>query len=96
MARKWAGYIACSNQKRPDERRALVKGVVNVHSSKGAEEMKALFVRLVREESGQDLIEYALLAAVLSLGAYVAMTTLGGSISTAFGSVGTKLVTDTN
>ena len=30
--------------------------------------MKNLFARFVREENGQDLIEYALLAALIALG----------------------------
>jgi pilus assembly protein Flp/PilA len=50
-----------------------------------------LFARFVREENGQDLIEYALLAALVALGCVVAMQTLAGDISTAFGKVGTKL-----
>jgi pilus assembly protein Flp/PilA len=53
--------------------------------------MKALLGRLVREDDGQDLIEYALLAAFIALAATVAMTALGGSISGFFQSVKTKL-----
>jgi pilus assembly protein Flp/PilA len=45
----------------------------------------------VREEEGQDLIEYALLAALVALAATVAMTNLGTSISSVFGSVTGKL-----
>jgi pilus assembly protein Flp/PilA len=55
--------------------------------------MKALFGRLVREDGGQDLIEYALLAAFIALAATVAMTALGASISGFFQSVKTKLDT---
>jgi pilus assembly protein Flp/PilA len=46
---------------------------------------------LLSDESGQDLIEYALVAALIALGATAAMTTLAGTISTALASVGTKL-----
>ena len=46
---------------------------------------------LVREESGQDLIEYALIAAIIALGAIAAMTTLSASISNAFSAIGVKL-----
>ena len=46
---------------------------------------------LVRDESGQDLIEYALVAALIALGATAAMSTLANSISTAFSTVGSKL-----
>ena len=36
--------------------------------------MKNLFNRFVREEQGQDLIEYALLAGLISLASVVAIT----------------------
>jgi pilus assembly protein Flp/PilA len=53
--------------------------------------MKTLVVRLFHEESGQDLIEYALVAAVIALGAIAAMGTLQNAISNAFGGVGNSL-----
>jgi pilus assembly protein Flp/PilA len=46
---------------------------------------------LLSDESGQDLIEYALVAALIALGATAAMSTLATTISTAFTTVGTKL-----
>jgi len=46
---------------------------------------------LLSDESGQDLIEYALVAAIIALGATAAMTTLATTISSAFGTIGTKL-----
>ena len=46
---------------------------------------------LIRDESGQDLIEYALVAAIIALGATAAMTTLAGSITGAFTKIGTSL-----
>ena len=45
----------------------------------------------MRDESGQDLIEYALVAALIGLGAVVAMTGLSGKIGNAFNSVGNSL-----
>jgi pilus assembly protein Flp/PilA len=53
--------------------------------------MKRLLVRLVREEEGQDLIEYALLAAFVALAAIGAMIAVGGGINTLFTTVKTKL-----
>ena len=50
-----------------------------------------LFANLLQDESGQDLIEYALVAGLIGLGAVVAMTTLSGKIGTAFNSVGSQL-----
>jgi pilus assembly protein Flp/PilA len=48
-------------------------------------------VNLVQDESGQDLIEYALVAALIALGSVTAMGGLSTAISTAFSSVGTQL-----
>ena len=42
-------------------------------------------------ESGQDLIEYALVAALIGLGAVVSMKTLSNRISGAFNTVGSSL-----
>lgn len=44
--------------------------------------------RFVNEESGQDLIEYALVAGLIGLAAVAAMGTLGNTISNGFNSVG--------
>jgi pilus assembly protein Flp/PilA len=56
-------------------------------------DLKHALSHLVRDESGQDLIEYALVAALIALGATAAMTSLATSISTAFSTVGSKLTT---
>lgn len=53
--------------------------------------MKNLIVRFVREEEGQDIIEYALLAAFISI---VAATTLG-LIGTDVSNIYTKVNTQT-
>jgi pilus assembly protein Flp/PilA len=53
--------------------------------------LKHMLSGLLSDESGQDLIEYALVAAIIALGATAAMTTLATTISSAFGTVGTKL-----
>lgn len=50
-----------------------------------------IFARFMREESGQDLIEYALIAALIALAAIGAMSTLGSEISNEFNSVGSSL-----
>jgi pilus assembly protein Flp/PilA len=55
--------------------------------------IKQILVCLASDESGQDLIEYALVAALIALGSVAAMNTLAGSIGTAFGTVGTTLTT---
>jgi pilus assembly protein Flp/PilA len=55
------------------------------------ETMKQLFRNILVEESGQDLIEYALVAALVGLGAVVSMGSLKNSISNAFNGVGNAL-----
>ena len=46
--------------------------------------MKNLFVRFVREENGQDLIEYSLLAAIIAVGSIVAMGPVSTEINAVF------------
>jgi pilus assembly protein Flp/PilA len=46
---------------------------------------------LMNDESGQDLIEYALVAALIALGAIVAMGSLSNKISNEFNAVGNSL-----
>jgi pilus assembly protein Flp/PilA len=53
--------------------------------------IKHIVAGLMNDESGQDLIEYALVAALIALGATAAMTTLATTISSAFTTVGSKL-----
>ena len=49
--------------------------------------------RLVRRDDGQDLIEYALVAALVGLGAVAAMRGLTNSIGNTFNGIGTSLTT---
>ena len=53
--------------------------------------MKQIFSNLMNDESGQDLIEYALVAALVGLGAVAAMKTLASNVGTSFGNIGTQL-----
>jgi len=53
--------------------------------------IKQVFCNITKDESGQDLIEYALVAGLIGLGAVVAMTGLSGKIGNAFNSVGSSL-----
>ena len=59
--------------------------------------MKKLIENLdtfLRDESGQDLIEYALVAGLLALGAVVAMGKLSNTIGNAFNAVGNSLTSN--
>ncbi len=53
--------------------------------------LKQLLNNLVVEESGQDLIEYALVACLVGLAAVATMRTLGTTITSAFTSINTTL-----
>jgi pilus assembly protein Flp/PilA len=54
-------------------------------------DLQQLFSNLLHDESGQDLIEYALIAALIGLGATATMRTLATSIGTALTGIGTRL-----
>jgi pilus assembly protein Flp/PilA len=53
--------------------------------------LKNMFVAFAKDESGQDLIEYALVAGLIALSAITAMTGLSGKIGNAFNTVGNNL-----
>jgi pilus assembly protein Flp/PilA len=53
--------------------------------------MKKLLVRFIREEDGQDLIEYALLAGFISLAAVGTIILVGTGTDTVYKKVNTKL-----
>ncbi len=52
-----------------------------------------LKMRGLRDEKGQDLIEYALLSALVALAAVAGMQTLANGINTAFANIGSVLTT---
>jgi len=53
--------------------------------------MKNLMLRFINDTEGQDLIEYALLAALVALGAVAGMGALAGGINAKFSAVSTSL-----
>lgn len=54
--------------------------------------MGNLFVRFINEDEGQDIIEYSLLAAFVSISGYLILTSIG----TAVNSIYTKAQTATD
>jgi len=52
---------------------------------------KQAVMNFLKDESGQDLIEYALVAGLIGLGTVTAMTTLSSKIGNAFTSIGSQL-----
>jgi pilus assembly protein Flp/PilA len=53
--------------------------------------MTALFMRFVREEQGQDLIEYALLAGFISLVAVTGITAVGTGVNGVYNNINTQI-----
>ncbi|MBA3886605.1 MAG: Flp family type IVb pilin [Acidobacteria bacterium] len=53
--------------------------------------MKNLMVRFVREEEGQDLVEYALLLGLIAVVCILAVTALGTAINDRMENVTTEL-----
>jgi pilus assembly protein Flp/PilA len=53
--------------------------------------MKELLLRLLEEDAGQDLIEYAMVACLIGLGIYGAARGMTNNIKNTYNSVGTSL-----
>ena len=53
--------------------------------------LRRALANLHKEETGQDLIEYALVVALIALAAIVGMSTLANAINSAFLSLGSIL-----
>lgn len=58
-------------------------------------QMKNFLMNLYRDEQGQDLIEYALVVALIAFAAVSGMNTVATKINSAFTNIGTKLTTYT-
>ena len=48
-------------------------------------------IQILLNDNGQDLIEYALVVALIAFAATVGMSTVASDINTAFTNIGTKL-----
>ena len=57
---------------------------------------KTLLHSLLRDDEGQDLIEYALVVALIAFAATAGMGTVANKINDAFTNIGTKLTTYTS
>jgi pilus assembly protein Flp/PilA len=53
-------------------------------------------MQILREDSGQDLIEYVLVVALIAFAATAGMDTVATKINLAFSNIGTKLTTYTS
>jgi len=54
-------------------------------------DFKTYLRSFIRDESGQDLIEYGLLTVILALGAVATIGTLGSGVSSAYSKVSSSL-----
>jgi pilus assembly protein Flp/PilA len=70
---------------------------INLISNTERKTMKDMLLKLyvkaqiIQEDGGQDLIEYALVAALIAFAAVAGMNGLSGKINTAFSTIGSKL-----
>ena len=71
-------------------RNAMLKSYVRLHSLRDG------LRRTLADENGQDLIEYALVVALIAFAAAAGMTTVATKINAAFTNIGTKLTTYTS
>ncbi len=53
--------------------------------------MKSLMLRFIREEEGQDLIEYAFLAVFIALAVIVGIQAVATGLNTQFTNIGTQI-----
>lgn len=53
--------------------------------------LRSLITSLHESESGQDLIEYALVCALIALGAIAGMANVANAINSAFSKIGSEL-----
>jgi pilus assembly protein Flp/PilA len=51
----------------------------------------SVMLQILKDENGQDLIEYALVVALIAFAATAGMGSLATALNTAFSNVGTKL-----
>jgi len=72
----------------------MMNGILNSVVTGAQVAGKALAVRMVRiikEESGQDLVEYALVVALIAFGAAAGMKALGTGVNTMFSHISSTL-----
>jgi pilus assembly protein Flp/PilA len=78
-----------------DARSAVASCHTNArHARAGETQMKNMINnlrKLVREESGQDLIEYAMLVALIALGCVIAVTAAGDRVAEIFQGVADQI-----
>ena len=69
----------------------MMTSIVSLKNGITESEAARVWIRLLADESGQDLIEYGLIVAFIALGSVATMKGLASSLGTFFGSLGTTL-----
>jgi pilus assembly protein Flp/PilA len=69
----------------------FASSAVNNHQGGKMKQVSRILVDLHRNESGQDLIEYALVAALIAFAAVAGMNYVASAINNAFSAIGNKL-----
>ena len=71
----------------------MASSALSTNAPRSIKEMavKNLLMRLVREDQGQDLIEYALLAAFIALACITAITGVGTQLNLTYGSIAAQV-----
>ncbi len=65
----------------------LKHGIIKLVKKKEDKKMKEIVKRLITEESGQGMVEYALILALVSIAAILALTGLGTSVKDKFAEI---------
>jgi pilus assembly protein Flp/PilA len=71
--------------------KVLVKAVAAEQMHQRRSQMKKLIAHFAKDESGATAIEYGLIAAGISVAIIGALTTVGSSLTTMFGTVASSL-----
>jgi Flp pilus assembly pilin Flp len=84
--------LHCSNERVRSSRTSVKRATVTPkQSNKEKRSMKALVARFVREEAGQDLIEYGLLIGIITAAAITAIQAIGPKVGGYFSNLNALL-----
>ena len=64
------------------------------HESGAMGDYNRFLLDLLHDESGQDLVEYALVVAIMALGAAATMRSLASAVGSALSSIGSRLTSN--
>jgi pilus assembly protein Flp/PilA len=71
------------------EKRAMKNAILNIYTK------AQILSKVLKNEDGQDLVEYALVMSMVTLGAVAGMATVASDVNVVFTSIGTILTAST-